>query len=120
MRYDMATESHTMARNSHTRPAPASRSKRPPRDAVTVQAKGQVTITQRVRDELGVEPGDEVTWVKNREGRFELWTQAEFDRFWEEASVGLAEHLKRSRAGLHKSFARRMRQLEAMAKAEAD
>lgn len=104
MRYDMATDSHTMRRSSHTPSKPTSRSLRLSREVVTVQAKGQVTVTQRVRDELGIKPGDEVTWVKNRDGRFELWTDAEFDRFWEEASEGLDEFLRRSRRGYGKGL----------------
>ena len=53
-------------------------------EVMHVQAKGQVTIDRRVREELGIQPGDEVVWVKNDAGRFELWKvetlQDEFDR----------------------------------------
>lgn len=61
-----------------------------------------------------------MAWVQNREGRWELWTPADFDRFWEEATEGLAEHLDRTREDINRSFARSFRQLEQLAQAEAE
>jgi AbrB family looped-hinge helix DNA binding protein len=64
-----------------------------------VQAKGQVTIDQRVREEMGIRPGDEVVWVKNREGRWELWKADDLESAFDEAMEGFAEFSRRSRKG---------------------
>lgn len=39
-----------------------------------IQAKGQVTVPKAARDELHLQPGDEVVWVRNEAGRWELWS----------------------------------------------
>ncbi len=38
----------------------------------TVTSKGQITIPKRVRDEMGLKPGDRVDFVKDRAGRTTL------------------------------------------------
>jgi AbrB family looped-hinge helix DNA binding protein len=40
--------------------------------AATVTSKGQITIPAKVREALGVEPGDRVEFVEVEAGRFEL------------------------------------------------
>ncbi len=40
--------------------------------AGTMTTKGQITIPKDVRDELGLEPGSRVNFLKNEEGFFEL------------------------------------------------
>lgn len=82
-------------------------------DWVKVQAKGQVTIDRRARDELGIRTGDSVAWVRNRDGRWELWTEADFDRFWDDATADLADHLERTRQGLSGGLARSTGELAA-------
>ena len=37
-----------------------------------VTAKGQVTIPQHIREELGIEPYSEVDFVKGKDGRYRL------------------------------------------------
>lgn len=46
-----------------------------------MQAKGQVTVPKEAREELGLEPGAEVLWVKNPAGHWEIRT---FDDLLEE------------------------------------
>lgn len=38
----------------------------------TMTSKGQITIPKDVRDELSLEPGSRVSFVKNEDGFFEL------------------------------------------------
>lgn len=38
----------------------------------TMTTKGQITIPKEVRDELSLEPGSRVSFVKNEDGFFEL------------------------------------------------
>lgn len=38
----------------------------------TMTTKGQITIPKDVRDELGLEPGSRVSFLKNEDGFFEL------------------------------------------------
>jgi len=45
----------------------------------TVTKKGQITIPKRVRDELGIKPGDEVVFVKYQ-GNFVIMNKHEFLR----------------------------------------
>jgi len=42
----------------------------------TVTTKGQVTIPKAVREELGIEPGDEVEFVRTDTGEYHLSKQA--------------------------------------------
>jgi AbrB family looped-hinge helix DNA binding protein len=39
-----------------------------------IRDRGQVTLPKQLRDELELEPGDELVWVKNDEGNWEVWT----------------------------------------------
>lgn len=39
-----------------------------------LRSKGQVTLPRELREELGLEPGDELVWVKNDEGHWEVWS----------------------------------------------
>ena len=34
----------------------------------TITSKGQVTVPREIRDELGVRPGDQITWIRDRNG----------------------------------------------------
>lgn len=70
-----------------------------PVQVMQVQAKGQVTIDHRVRDDLGIKPGDEVVWLKNREGRWELWKADDLDALMDEAMKGFAEFSARAKRG---------------------
>ncbi len=38
----------------------------------TITSTGQITIPRSIRDELGLEPGARVTFLKNSEGFYEL------------------------------------------------
>lgn len=38
----------------------------------TMTSKGQITIPKDVRDELALEPGSRVTFIRNEDGYFEL------------------------------------------------
>lgn len=38
----------------------------------TITSKGQITIPKSIRDELGLEPGARVSFLKNTEGFYEL------------------------------------------------
>lgn len=49
---------------------------------VRIQAKGQITLPKKARDDLRVKAGDEVTILKNENGRWEIWT---FDQLLKEA-----------------------------------
>lgn len=66
---------------------------------MTVQAKGQVTIDQRMREEAGIKPGDEVIWVKNREGRLELWKVEELLDDAARVLEGFAEFQRKAKPG---------------------
>jgi antitoxin PrlF len=47
-------------------------SKEPKMAISTVTSKGQITIPKRVRDEMGLKPGDRVDVVRDRAGRTTL------------------------------------------------
>jgi bifunctional DNA-binding transcriptional regulator/antitoxin component of YhaV-PrlF toxin-antitoxin module len=66
-------------------------------EVMHVQAKGQVTIDQRARKEMGIEPGDPVVWVRNDDGRWELWKVQDLDEQVEAAMAGFAAFQKRSK-----------------------
>lgn len=72
-----------------------------PSQVMTVQAKGQVTIDQRMREEAGIKPGDEVIWLKNREGRLELWKVEDLLDDADAVLVGLGDFLRQSKAGFN-------------------
>lgn len=40
--------------------------------AATITSKGQLTLPKRVRDELGLKPGDKVEFEKSKDGRYVL------------------------------------------------
>lgn len=40
--------------------------------SATITSKGQITIPQRVREKLGLEPGDRIEFVEVDEGKFQL------------------------------------------------
>lgn len=42
------------------------------RDTATVSSKGQVTIPKRIREELGIEPGTKLQFVRKPDGRVEI------------------------------------------------
>ena len=56
-----------------------------------VQPRGQVTIPKDARDEMGLKPGDEVVWIRNPSGRWEIWTvEALLDELTKDAGELLA------------------------------
>lgn len=70
-----------------------------PPDVMQVQAKGQVTIDRRARAELGIEPGDEVVWVKNRENRWEIWKAQDLGDAFDDAATGIGAFSARAKRG---------------------
>ena len=40
-----------------------------------LQANGQVTLPHQLRDEMDLEAGDALVWVKNEAGHWEVWSK---------------------------------------------
>jgi len=66
---------------------------------VSVTKKYQVTIPKEVREDLGINAGDKVVFVKTKEGKWVLMTVEELTDKMVEASKDIEETIKESREG---------------------
>lgn len=64
----------------------------------------QVTLPRKVREDLGVEIGDEVIFVKNRDGSYRIMTEDQLLERSVKLAQGIEETVEESREGLGKGI----------------
>jgi len=78
---------------------------------VSVTKKYQVTIPKEVREDLGINAGDKVVFVKTKEGKWVLMTVEELTDQMVEASKDIEETIKESREGFKKGVKKSLESL---------
>jgi antitoxin PrlF len=73
---------------------------------VSVTKKYQVTIPKEVREDLNIQQGDQIVFVKNREGKWVLMTVEELTSKMVETASDIEETIKESREGFKKGVKR--------------
>jgi len=76
-----------------------------------VTKKYQVTIPKEVREALGIKAGDEVVFVRTKEG-YVIKPLKEFLREMAEMARGIEETVEEVRTGLARGIERSLRELE--------
>lgn len=71
---------------------------------VVLTRKYQVTLPQRVREDIGVKIGDEVIFVKERDGSYRVTTKDELIEESCELCKDIEETVEESRKGLGKGI----------------
>ncbi len=69
---------------------------------VNVTKKYQVTIPRKVREDLNIQKGDKVIFVKNREENWILMTIDDLNSKMIESSTDIEETIKKSQEGFKK------------------
>ncbi|MBM4241078.1 MAG: AbrB/MazE/SpoVT family DNA-binding domain-containing protein [Euryarchaeota archaeon] len=78
---------------------------------VSVTKKYQVTIPKEVREDLGINAGDKVVFVKTKEGKWVLMTVEELTDQMVEASKDIEETIIESREGFKKGVKKSLESL---------
>lgn len=78
---------------------------------VSVTKKYQVTIPKEVREDLKIQQGDKVVFVKNRKGNWVLMTVNELTDKMIKASVDIEESIEESRKGFKKGTKKNLESL---------
>jgi AbrB family looped-hinge helix DNA binding protein len=78
---------------------------------VSVTKKYQVTIPKEVRDDLKIQQGDKVVFVKNRKGNWILMTVKELTDKMIKASADIEESIEESREGFEKGVKKKLESL---------
>jgi AbrB family looped-hinge helix DNA binding protein len=78
---------------------------------VSVTKKYQVTIPKEVRDDLKIQQGDKVVFVKNRKGNWVLMTVKELTDKMIKASADIEESIEESREGFEKGVKKNLESL---------
>ncbi|MDI3476048.1 MAG: hypothetical protein PWQ95_1776 [Thermococcaceae archaeon] len=76
-----------------------------------VTKKYQITIPKEVRESLGIKAGDEVVFVRTKEG-YVIKPLEEFLREMAEMAKGIEETVEEARAGLARGIERSLMELE--------
>lgn len=71
---------------------------------VVVTRKYQATIPEEVREDLGIEIGDEIVFVKGADGKYRLMTVDEITREGCKLCKDIEETIKESRKGFGKGI----------------
>ena len=78
---------------------------------VSVTKKYQVTIPKEVREDLNIQQGDKVVFVKDKEEKWILMTVQELTDKMVEASSDIEETIEESRKGFEKGVKRSIQSL---------
>ncbi len=78
---------------------------------VSVTKKYQVTIPKEVRDDLKIQQGDKVVFVKNRKGNWVLMRVKELTDKMIKASADIEESIEESREGFEKGVKKNLESL---------